>query len=203
MSIDFPLCSRDDQEWFSVEFRVWRDTRDPSFVFNLSSPVSAKLPLPGDVLRDYTLEFKIRVERAFMDLREYLRKVVRDRDCCRELDDTLMEDIEEMSSAHKSELATLRAKLDWRGPTPPITEVKCVHLRSQVVGLEDELADLTQRLVALDHTWVEERAVLEADRAETRSGTNCLALELVQVKAYIHSILSMEYGQEGDGLSKP
>ena len=203
MSIDFPLCSRDDQEWFSVEFRVWRDTIDPSFVFNLSSPVSAELPLPGDVLRDYTLEFKIRVERAFMDLREYLRKVVRDRDCCRELADTLMEDIEEMSSAHKSELATLRAKLDWRGLTPPITEVKCVHLRSQVVGLEDELADLTQRLVALDHTWVEERAVLEADRAETSSGTDCLALELVQVKAYIHSILSMEYGKEGDGLSKP
>ena len=22
-SIDFPLCSRDDQEWFSIEFRVW------------------------------------------------------------------------------------------------------------------------------------------------------------------------------------
>ena len=22
-SIDFPLCSRDDQEWFSIEFGVW------------------------------------------------------------------------------------------------------------------------------------------------------------------------------------
>ena len=33
-SIDFPLYSRDDQEWFSTKFRVWRDTRDPSFVFD-------------------------------------------------------------------------------------------------------------------------------------------------------------------------
>jgi len=33
-SIDFPLCSRDDQEWFSTKFRVWRDTKDPNFVFD-------------------------------------------------------------------------------------------------------------------------------------------------------------------------
>ena len=33
-------------------------------MFDLSSPVLAKLPLPADVLRDYTLEFEIRVERA-------------------------------------------------------------------------------------------------------------------------------------------
>ena len=33
-SIDFPLYSRDDQEWFSAEFRVWQDTKDPSFVFD-------------------------------------------------------------------------------------------------------------------------------------------------------------------------
>ena len=73
LSIDFPLCSRDYQEWFSIEFRVWGDTGDPSFVFDLSSLVSAKLPLSIDVLRDYTLEFEIRVERALMDLRECLR----------------------------------------------------------------------------------------------------------------------------------
>ena len=34
-SIDFPLCFRDDREWFSTEFRVWHDIRDPSFVFDL------------------------------------------------------------------------------------------------------------------------------------------------------------------------
>lgn len=38
-SVDFPLYSRDDQKWFSAEFRVWRDTKDPIFVLNLSSLV--------------------------------------------------------------------------------------------------------------------------------------------------------------------
>ena len=80
-------------------------------MFDLSSPVLVELPLSADVLGDYTLEFEIRVKRAFMDLRECLRKAVRDRDCCRELTDTLMEDNQEMSSAHESELAILRESL--------------------------------------------------------------------------------------------
>jgi len=46
-------------------------------VFDLSSPVLAKLPLSANVLRDYTLEFEIRVERALMDLRECLREASR------------------------------------------------------------------------------------------------------------------------------
>ena len=49
---------------------------------------------------------------------ECLREAVRDRDYYRELVDTLMEDIEEMSNEHKSEHATLRAKLDRTGPAP-------------------------------------------------------------------------------------
>ena len=57
-----------------------------------------------------------------------------------------------MSNAHKSELATLRAELDQRGPAPPGTEIECVQLRSQVMSLEDELADLTYRFATLDHT---------------------------------------------------
>ena len=77
-------------------------------MFDLSSPVSIKLPLLADVLRDYNLEFEIRVERALIDLRE----AVRDRDYYRELANTLMEDIEELSSVHESELATLRVELD-------------------------------------------------------------------------------------------
>ena len=97
-SIDFPFYSRDDQEWFSAEFRVWRDTRDPVFALDLSSPVPTDLPLPVDILRDYTLEFEIRVERALVNLRECLREGVRDKDYCRKLADTLMVDIEEMSS---------------------------------------------------------------------------------------------------------
>ena len=131
---------------------MWRDTRDPSFVFDLSSPVSVELPLSVDILRYYTLEFEIKVKRAFMDLRECLREAVRDRDCCRELTDTLMEDNQEMSSAHESELGTLKVELDRKGPALPNTEAECVRLRSRVVGLEDELADLTRRFAALDHT---------------------------------------------------
>ena len=77
-------------------------------MFDISSPVSIKLPFLADVLRDYNLEFEIRVERALIDLRE----AVRDRDYYRELANTLMEDIEELSSVHESELATLRAELD-------------------------------------------------------------------------------------------
>ena len=61
-----------------------------------------------------------------MDLRKCLREAVRDRDCYRKLANTLMKDIEEMSNAHKSELATLRAKLDQRGQAPPGIEAECV-----------------------------------------------------------------------------
>ena len=74
-----------------------------------------------------------------------------------------MSNIEEMSSAHESELATLRAELDRKGPALPDTEAECVQLRSQVTGLEDELANLTQRFTTLDHTWVGEKVALEDD----------------------------------------
>lgn len=125
LSIDFPLCSRDDQEWFSAEFRVWRDTQDPIFVFNLSSSISTDMPLPTNILRDYTLEFEIRVKRAFTDLKECLREVVRDRDCYREIANTLIEDIKETSSVQESDLAAFRAELNRKGLTPPGTEAEC------------------------------------------------------------------------------
>ena len=171
-------------------------------MFDLSSPVSDELPLPADVLRNYTLEFEIRVERAFMDLKECLKEAVRDRDHCRELADTYMEDIKEINNAHKSELATLRAELYQRGLAPLGIEAECAQLRSQVTGLEDELADLTQRFATLDHTWDEERDALEARRVEASSKADGLGLELVQVKAYIHSTLSIEYRQEDDEPSE-
>ena len=56
------------------------------------------MPLSTDILRDYTLEFEIRVEKALADLRDCLMEAVRDKDYCRELANTLMEDIKEMSS---------------------------------------------------------------------------------------------------------
>ena len=120
-------------------------------MFDLSSLVLVELPLLVDVLRNYTLEFEIRVERALINLRECLRETVRDRDCYRGLADAFMEDIKEMSSAHESELATLRAELNQRRLAPPDTEVKCVQLRSKVTGLEVELANFTQRFASLDH----------------------------------------------------
>ena len=181
---------------------MWRDTRDPNFLIDLSSLVSVELPLLAVVLRDYTLEFEIKVESALMDLRECLREAIRDRDYCKELADTLMEDIEDMSSAHESGLAIFRVELDRKGPAPLGIEAECVQLRSYVVGLEDDLVDLTQRFAALDHTWVEERAALEASRAETSSKANGLAFKLVQAKAYIHSNLSKKYGQKGDKSSE-
>ena len=67
-------------------------------MLDLSSLVSIDMPLSTDILRDYTLEFEIRVEKALADLRECLMEAVRDKDCCRELANTLMEDIKEMSS---------------------------------------------------------------------------------------------------------
>lgn len=72
--------------------------QDPVFVFDLSSPISTNMPLLVDILRDYTLEFKIRVERTLTNLRECLREAIRDKDYSRELVDTLMEDIKEMRS---------------------------------------------------------------------------------------------------------
>ena len=138
-------------------------------MFDLSSPVLTDMPLPVDILKDYTLEFKIRAERAFTNQREYLREVIRDRNCCREIADTLMEDIEEMNSMQESELAAPRAELDRREPAPLGTEVEYAQLRSRVASLEDELVALTQRFATLDHTWDEKRAVLEASRVAASS----------------------------------
>ena len=74
-------------------------------MLDFSSLVSTNIPLLADILRDYTLEFEIRVEKAFADLRECLKEAVKDKDCCRELANTLMEDIKEMSSVQENELA--------------------------------------------------------------------------------------------------
>ena len=49
-------------------------------MFDLSLLLSAELPFPADILRDYTLEFEIRIEKALIDLREFLREAIKDRD---------------------------------------------------------------------------------------------------------------------------
>lgn len=55
---------------------MWWDIRDPSFMLDLSLPISTEVPLPADILMDYTQEFKIPVERALTDFRECLREAV-------------------------------------------------------------------------------------------------------------------------------
>ena len=87
-----------------------------------------------------------------MNLRECLREAVRDTYYCRELINALMEDLEDMSNVHESELATPKAELDRRGSAPPGTEVECVQLRSRVAGLEGDFTAFTQRFTALDHS---------------------------------------------------
>ena len=47
--------------------------------------------------------------------------------------------------------------------------MECIQLRSRVADLEDELAALTQRFSALDHTWDKERAALKVSKAEASS----------------------------------
>ena len=58
-------------------------------------------------MRDYTLEFEVRVESTFRDLRELLV-------CCRELLDATVEDYDEMGRAYEVKLTTLRAELEQK-----------------------------------------------------------------------------------------
>ena len=69
--------------------------------------------------------------------------------------------------------------------------------------MEDELVALTRRFATLDHTWDEERAILEACKAVASNRANDLALKLLQVKSCIHSALDMEYERVGDKPSEP
>ena len=71
------------------------------------------------------------------------------------------------------------------------------------MSMEDELVALTRRFATLDHTWEEERAILEVGRAAASNRANDLALKLLQVKSCIHSALDMEYERVGDKPSEP
>ena len=71
-----------------------------------------------------------------------------------------------MSRTYEGKLATLRIEFEQRSLTLSATEAECVQLRSQVASLENELADLSQRFTVLGQTRDEERAIVEAGRAE-------------------------------------
>ena len=70
-------------------------------------PDPLDLCLPADILRDYTREFKVRVESTLKDLRECLTKTIRDRDYYKEILDATKEDFVEMGKTYEAELATL------------------------------------------------------------------------------------------------
>ena len=105
-----------------------------------------------------------------------------------------MENFNEMGRTYKAKLATLRAKLVQRGQIPPTIEAEYTQLRSRVTSLESELTDHTQRFTILGQTRDEERAIVEASRAEASNKADDLALQLLEAKSFIHSILSLEYG---------
>ena len=80
-------------------------------------------------MRDYTLEFEVRVESTLRDLRECLTEAIRDRDCYREFLDAMVEDYDEMGRVYEAELATHRAELKHRSPAPLIIDAECIQLR--------------------------------------------------------------------------
>ena len=49
-------------------------------------------------MRNYTLEFEVRVKNTLRDLRECLTEAIRDRDCCKEILDATLEDFDEMGN---------------------------------------------------------------------------------------------------------
>ena len=96
LTINYPIYPRDNYKWSSANLREWKATRDPCFIIDLSLSDSLDPRLPANILRDYTLEFEVRVERTLRDLRECLEKAIRDRDCCKEAFDAIIEDFDEM-----------------------------------------------------------------------------------------------------------
>ena len=125
LTIDYPICPKDDYEWSIVEFREWIATRDPCFIIDLSIPNPLDPSLPVNILRDYILEFVVRVESTLKDLRECLTKAIRDKDCCKEAFGAIVEDFDEMGRTYKVKLTTLQAELTQRGQIPSATEVEC------------------------------------------------------------------------------
>ena len=113
-------------------------------------PLNPRLPADKGLLKDYKLEFKVRVESTLKDLSECLTKAIKDRDCCEELLDATVEDYNEIGRNYKAELTTLKAELEQKGLVPSAIEAECTQLRSRVASLESELVDLTLRFTVLD-----------------------------------------------------
>ena len=65
-------------------------------------------------MRDYTLEFEVRVESTLWDLRECQTEAIRDRGCCKEILDATVEDFDEMGRTYEAEYTTFRVELKQR-----------------------------------------------------------------------------------------
>ena len=111
MTIDYPICPRDDYEWSTAEFREWRATRYLCFIIDLSVPDPLDPCLSTDILRDYTLEFEVKVQSTLRDLKGCLKKAIRDRDCCKEAIAAIVENFGELGRTYEVELTTLQAEL--------------------------------------------------------------------------------------------
>ena len=111
-TIDYRIYPRDDYEWSILEFKEWRSSRDPCFIVDLSVPNPLDPCLSADILKDYALEFEVRVESTIRDLKECLTEAIRDWDCYRELLDAMVEDYDEMERDYEAKLATLRVELE-------------------------------------------------------------------------------------------
>ena len=122
--------SRDFHKWSTVEFGEWRASRDPCFIIDLSVPDPLDPRLSANILRDYALEFDVKVESTLRDLKECLTEAIRDMDRYRELLDANMEYYGEIGRTYEVELATLRVELEQRSWVPSATKVECIQLRS-------------------------------------------------------------------------
>ena len=71
--------------------------------------------LSADILKDYKLELKVRVESTLRDLRGCLKEAIKYRDCCNEAFDAIMENFDEIVRTYQAELATLQVELTQRG----------------------------------------------------------------------------------------
>ena len=113
-----------------------------------------------------------------------------------------------LNETHKDKLSHCRICVvsdAWEKAFGNLVHCRANHALRRVIkqrNLCSKEVKKPQRLAIVDHTWDEERTILEAGRVEASSKADGLALELVRVRSYIHSTLSMEYGWEGDEPSK-
>ena len=81
----------------------------------------------------HNISFSYKILYVSLCITDYLIRLafweIRGRDCYKEITNSLMEDLNEMSRTYEGELATLKAELEQRSSTPSNMEAECVQLR--------------------------------------------------------------------------